>query len=318
MALIPDIKLRDGVRNIPAVGMGTADIPFAPASTKPAILHAIELGYRHFDTASIYETEGALGEAVIEALRVGLIASRSELFVASKLWCDQAHPDLVVPALQKSLRNLQMDYIDLYLIHMPLSSKPGSYRFPINREDALPLDMKSVWESMEECQKLGLTNLIGVSNFSPHMFDKLLVTAKVPPFVNQVEMHPAWQQEKLREYCNEKGIHVTAYSPLGGYNGPLFKNQLMESEVLNDVAKARGKTFAQICLRWVHEQGVSLIVKSFNKERLKENIQIFDWELYNEERQKISQIHQHKNINLKSLLSTEGELCFDLSDYEIY
>ncbi|XP_020696315.1 NADPH-dependent codeinone reductase 1-1 isoform X2 [Dendrobium catenatum] len=258
MAVIPEIRLGDGVKAMPAVGMGTADVPFAPASTKPAILHAMELGYRHFDTASLYETEQILGEAIIEALSIGLIASRSELFITTKLWCDQAHPDLVVSALRESLRNLQLDYIDLYLIHMPLSSKPGTCRLLIKRDDALPLDIKSVWKAMEDCQKLGLTNLIGVSNFSPHMIDKLLVTAEVPPSVNQ------------------------------------------------------------ICLRWVLEQGVSLVVKSFNKERLKENLQIFDWELNQEERQKIDQIPQRKNFGLKSILSTEGKLCFELSDFEIY
>ncbi|XP_020572783.1 D-galacturonate reductase-like [Phalaenopsis equestris] len=318
MAKIPEIRLRDGVRAMPAVGMGTADMPFAPASTKPAILHAIELGYRHFDTATLYETEQPLGEAIAEALRIGLISSRSELFITSKLWCDSAHPQLVVPALQKSLRNLQVDYIDLYLIHMPMSSRQGTCRFPISREDALPLDIKSVWEAMEDCLKLGLTNLIGVSNFSPCLIDKLLLTAKVPPFVNQVEMHPAWQQVKLREYCKEKGIHVTAYSPIGGYNGPLLKNQLMDSDVLNDIAKARGKTFAQICLRWVHQQGVSLVVKSFNKERLKENLQFLDWELSEEECRKISQIPQRKNFHLESILPGEEKLCFNIAEFEFY
>ncbi|KAG0499693.1 hypothetical protein HPP92_004384 [Vanilla planifolia] len=174
----------------------------------------------------------------------------------------------------------------------------------------MSMDLKSVWEAMEECQRIGLTRSIGVSNFSQHMLEKLLLTATVPPAVNQVEMNVAWQQSSLREYCKEKGIHVTAYSPLGGSGGPLAGNQMLGTELIRKMAKSRGKTAAQACI------GVSLVVKSLRKEMLKENLQIFGWELCDDECKIISQFPPHKRLNLNKMLSVEGKLSLDLSDYE--
>nr|XP_010917289.1 non-functional NADPH-dependent codeinone reductase 2 [Elaeis guineensis] len=317
MVIIPEVALSSGYRPIPLVGMGTGALSLVPEDLKLAVLHAIELGYRHFDTAAIYQSEQPLGEAIAEALRRGLVNSRSELFVTSKLWCSEAHPDLVLPSLQRTLRNLQLDYLDLYLIHWPICLKPGAYNIPINEEDILPLDLKSVWKAMEKCQKLGLVKSIGVSNFSGKKLEELLEFAEISPAVNQVEMNPIWQQKNLRKFCKDKGIHVTAYSPIGGESFPGSRNLAMESEVLKEIAKARGKTVAQVSLRWGYEQGGSMIVKSFNKERLKENIKIFDWELSDEERQKISQIPQSKKYPVLSILSHGGSIRSpDLSDFE--
>lgn len=292
---------------MPLVGMGTAAFPFAPENTKAAIIDAIEIGYRHFDTASLYGSEEPLGEAIIEAQKLGFIKSRDELFITSKLWCDEAHPHLVLSAIKKSLRNLKMEYLDLYLIHMPFSSKPGSIPYPVNKDDLVPMDMKLVWEAMEECQRLALAKAIGVSNFTEKKLELLLTTAKIPPQVNQVEMNPTWQQIKLREYCNKKGIHVTAYSPLGGQDAAISRNRIQQSDVLKEIADARGKTVAQVSLRWVHEQGVSLVVKSFNKERLKMNLEIFDWELTKEDCHKISQVPQCKKVTIDSVVSNKGD-----------
>ncbi|KAJ4710184.1 NADPH-dependent codeinone reductase-like protein [Melia azedarach] len=201
------------------------------------------------------------------------------------LWIDHAHRELVLPALQNSLKNLGIKYLDLYLIHFPASLKPGT-GFPFKPDDILQLDYEAVWEAMEECQKLGLTKSIGVSNFSCKKLETLLVTAKIPPAVNQVEMNPVWQQKKLREFCKKKGIHITAYSPLGAKGTAFASNRIFESEVLKEIATAKGKTvledfvcgceLCKVSLRWVYEQGVSLLVKSFNKERMKENLDIFD------------------------------------------
>ncbi|RVW60327.1 NADPH-dependent codeinone reductase 1-2 [Vitis vinifera] len=124
---------------------------------KESILHAIKLGYRHIDAAAIYNSEPPVGEAIAEALGLGLIKSRAELFITSKLWCTDAHPDLVLPALRRTLKNLGLEYLDLYLIHFPVSLKPGSCEVPFEEKDLLPLDFKSVWEAMEECQSLGLS-----------------------------------------------------------------------------------------------------------------------------------------------------------------
>ncbi|XP_008789298.1 non-functional NADPH-dependent codeinone reductase 2-like [Phoenix dactylifera] len=318
MASIPEVPLNSGSRPIPLVGMGTATYPFATENTKQAILHALELGYRHFDTASVYRSEQPLGEAIAEALQRGLVKSRAELFITSKLWCSDAHREHVLPALHRSLQNLQLDYLDLYLIHFPMSFKPGLLTVPVNEEDILPFDLKSVWEAMEECQKLGLVRSIGVSNFTRRKLEELLRFALIPPAVNQVEMNPVWQQKKLREFCKEKGIHVTAYSPIGGQDSQGSRNLVMASEVLKEIAKARGKTVAQVSLRWVYEQGVSMVVKSFNKERLEENIKFFDWKLSEEQCQKICQIPQCKKISVQALVSfKESSKSHDLSDVDI-
>ncbi|CAN6241583.1 unnamed protein product [Urochloa humidicola] len=316
----PEVALRSGnARPMPAVGMGTASFPLVHEATKAAVLAAIEVGYRHFDTAYMYGTEKPLGEAVAEAVQRGLLASREEVFVTSKLWCTQNHPDLVLPSLRETHKNLQMEYVDLYLIHWPVALKPGPPSFPSKKEDAVPLDIEGVWRAMEECQRLGLAKAIGVSNFTTKHLDKVLAVATIPPAVNQVELNPVWQQRTLRTYCAEKGIHVAAYSPLGGQNWDgTGHNAVMASEVLAEIAKAKGKTVAQVALRWIYEQGVTSIVKSYNKERLKQNLEIFDWELTDEDHQKISKIPQRKIVKASGLFSQEGEFTsVDLADLDI-
>lgn len=305
---IPTSTLGSTDRTIPLLGYGTAEYPFGASieTMKESILHAIELGYRHFDSASLYQSEVPLGEAISDALRLGLIKSRDELFITSKLWCSDGHKDLVLPALQKTLENLQLEYLDLYLIHWPVSSKPGEYVFAVKEKDLLPMDFQSVWEAMEECQKLGLAKSIGVSNFSCKKLENLLATAKIPPAVNQVEISPLWQQKKIREFCEEKGIHVTAYSPLGAKGMLWGTNNVMECQVLKEIAAARGKSMAQICLRWVHEQGVSVLVKSFNKERIKQNLDIFDWKLSQEDLERVSQIPQQRACVAAGFVSEKG------------
>jgi diketogulonate reductase-like aldo/keto reductase len=311
---IPKLTLNSG-HVMPVVGLGTAEYPSTPEKMKSAYLDAIAVGYRHFDTASLYNTEQPLGEAIQEAIKLGLIGSREELFITSKLWCPDNHPDLVLPAIKSSLKILKTDYLDLYLIHWPVSVKPGALSFPLKREDVVPLDLKGVWKAMEECQRLGLTKAIGVSNFTSKKLEEILSFAKIPPAVDQVEMNISWQQQKLKEYCAKKGICITAFSPLGGQFGT---NSVLTSDVLKEIATAKGKTAAQIALRWLVEKGVSMAVKSFNKERLQQNLEIFDWELTEEERQKISKIPQRYNATVEKLLTKEGSLnSIDISDLEI-
>ncbi|KAL6650794.1 hypothetical protein ACP70R_009719 [Stipagrostis hirtigluma subsp. patula] len=320
-AAVPEVALRSGnARPMPALGMGTVTTlqsPVVHEATKNAVMAAIEAGFRHFDTASMYGTEKPLGAAVAEAVRRGLLRSREEVFVTSKLWCTHCHPDLVLPSLRDTLQNLQMEYLDLYLIHWPVSMKAGPIVFPARREDTVPFDFEGVWRAMEECQRLGLAKAIGVSNFTTKHLDKILAIATIPPAVNQVELNPAWQQRTLTRYCAEKGIHVAAYSPLGG-QWPGEANAVLGSEVLDEIAKARGKTVAQVSLRWIYEQGAVSIVKSYNKDRLKQNLEIFDWELTDEDRIKISQIPQKKTVTAVRLFSQGGEFkSVDLSDMDI-
>ncbi|XP_061344071.1 NAD(P)H-dependent 6'-deoxychalcone synthase-like [Gastrolobium bilobum] len=294
---IPEVVLSSssGQRRMPVIGLGTAPESASKVSTKDAVIEAIKQGYRHFDAAAAYGVEPSVGEAIAEALKLGLIASRDELFITSKLWVTDNHPELIVPALQKSLRTLQLEYLDLFLIHWPITTKPGKVTYPIEVSEILEFDMKGVWASMEECQRLGLTKAIGVSNFSIKKLEKLLPLATIPPAVNQVEINIGWQQEKLREFCKAKGITLTAFSPLrkGASRGT---NLVMDNDVLKELADAHGKTVAQICLRWIYEQGVTVAVKSYDKERMKQNLQIFDWSLTEDDYKKISEIYQERLI----------------------
>ncbi|XP_026443628.1 non-functional NADPH-dependent codeinone reductase 2-like [Papaver somniferum] len=296
--VIPTVTLSSG-SVMPILGMGTAANPLVDSEEgKLAILNAIKTGYRHFDTAAVYQFEEILGEAIAEALQLGLIKSRDELFITSKLWPCDAHPDRVIPALRNSLRNQKLEYLDLYLIHFPISAKPAAgLVFPLPKDALLTMDYKSVWAAMEECQKLGLTKSIGVSNFSCKKLQTILYIANIPPAVNQVEMNPVWQNLKLRDFCKANSIILTAYSPLGGQGAPWGSNAVYEAQVLHEIAETKGTTHAQVCLRWVYEQGVSLLMKSFNEHRMKENMMIFDWELGVDELEKISKIPQSRGLS---------------------
>ncbi|KAG8634836.1 hypothetical protein MANES_17G090400v8 [Manihot esculenta] len=248
MASIPLASLASTGQKIPLIGLGTAEFPFGEdeATVKQSVLHAIEVGYRHFDTAALYQSEKPLGDAIAEALQRGLIKSRDELFVTSKLFSSNCHSHLVLPALQQTLKNLGLEYLDLYLIHVPVSLKPGA-QLPFAPGDILVMDFEGVWKAMEECQNLGLTKSIGVSNFTCKKIEKLLATARIPPAVNQVEMNVFWQQKQLRKLCEEKGIHITAYSALGSKGTPWELNSRpIDCDALKEIASGREKTVAQV------------------------------------------------------------------------
>ncbi|CAH1430075.1 unnamed protein product [Lactuca virosa] len=311
MVSIPGMMISssDGPRPMPVIAMGTAAASVfhgSDAMAPSTIVDAIKVGYRHFDTAVTYRTEKPIGEGISEALRLGLIKSRSELFITTKLWGISADRHLVLPAINQSLRNLGLEYVDLYLIHWPLKLNQDEVRLPIPKECIAAIDLKAVWEAMEECQSLGLTKSIGVSNFYPKLIQQILSFAKIPPAVNQVEMNPRWQQKKLTKFCKENSILVTAYSPLGAFGNKAWgDNHVMECDVLQEIAKSNGKTVAQISLRWLYEQGVSIAVKSFNTERMKQNLDIFGWSLTEEELEKIDQIPQHRLVYLIGKMTTE-------------
>ncbi|KAG9448932.1 hypothetical protein H6P81_008897 [Aristolochia fimbriata] len=300
----PEVTLNSG-RKMPLLGTGTASWPIPPIEDlKNAILDAMEVGYRHFDSAVLYQSEEGLGVAIAEALERGIIKSRDELHVTTKLWCNNATPERVLPAIRESLRKLQLEYVDLYLIHFPVRLKEHVLDMICEKDDILPLDLKSTWAAMEEIQKMGLAKSIGVSNFTCMKLTDLLAVANIPPAVNQVEMHPVWQQKKLRDFCKEKGIHVSAYSPLGAKEWGF--DVVLSNPVMNEIAKAKGKSVAQIALRWGLQQGVSLIPKSFNKGRLGQNFAILDWELTEEELQKIGEIPQKRIATIPEFIFPDG------------
>ncbi|XP_027167444.1 methylecgonone reductase-like [Coffea eugenioides] len=303
---IPEIVLNTG-HKMPLVGLGCAGQPLPPSEQLVSIfIDAMEIGYRHFDTAALYGTEEALGKAVAKALEIGLIKSRDELFITSKLWSTDADHDLVLPALKQTLGKLGLEYLDLYLIHWPLRLKQGTSVSNFTKDAILPFDMHGTWKAMEECSKLGLTKSIGLSNFTCEKISKLQESATILPAVNQVEMNVGWQQRKLVPFAKEKGIHISAWSPLGGYGTSWGSNAVMENPIIKNIADSRNKTVPQVALRWVYQQGASVIVKSFSKERMKQNLQIFDWELTKEEMDQILQIPQRRAPGTEALVDPTG------------
>ncbi|KAK1309062.1 hypothetical protein QJS10_CPA09g00297 [Acorus calamus] len=290
---IPQVVLNSGLK-MPVIGFGTATMPMASDELESNFVNAIEAGYRHFDAARIYGTEQNLGRAIKEALRRGLIKGREELFITSKLWCTHAHHDLVLPAIKETLSNLGLEYIDLYLIHWPVRLKHTEPNFHFEKSDLIPFEVGPTWEAMEECQKLGLTKSIGVSNFTCKKLTDLLAVARIPPAVNQVEMNVGWQQRKLKDFCKDKGIVLCVWSPLGGIGALFGSYRILDNPILEQVAQARGKSKGQVALRWLYEQGVVIITKSFNKERMIQSLQIFDWELSAEDLYKIDEFPQKK------------------------
>ncbi|CAJ2667260.1 unnamed protein product [Trifolium pratense] len=285
---VHEVILNSGEK-MPLIGLGTATSPLPSNETLTSILvDAIDIGYRHFDTASIYGTEEPLGQAVSKALEVGLIKNRDEVFITSKLWCTDTHHDLVLKALKTSLKKLRLEYVDLYLIHWPVRLKQDVEGFNFTGEDVIPFDIKGTWKAMEDCYRLGLAKSIGVSNFGIKKLSLLLENATVSPAVNQ------------------KGIHVCAWSPLGAYKVFWGSNAVMKNPILQEIAAARKKSVAQIALRWIQEQGTSVIVKSFNKERMTQNLEIFDWKLNQEELDKINKIPQFRLYKGEMFVSKNG------------
>lgn len=295
-ASIPCVVLNTG-HAMPVLGFGTGSSS-TPEDLPATILHAVRLGYRHIDTASMYGTEGAVGAAVSDAVAAGAVTSRADLFITSKLVMKDAHPDRVLPAIRESLARLGLDYLDLFLVHWPVAADENN--------KPVPFDMEGVWHAMEECHRIGLARSVGVSNFSAAKMSRLLAFAAVPPAVNQVEVNVGWRQEKVREACAKNGVVVTAFSPLGAIGTAWGSNAVMESGALEDIAARRGKTIAQVALRWLHEQGVCFVARSFNKERLKQNMELFDWELSVDDKEKIMGIPQRRACSAEFFLSPDG------------
>ncbi|KAF9885670.1 hypothetical protein FE257_012652 [Aspergillus nanangensis] len=259
-------KLNTGAE-IPALGLGTWQS--APGEVKNAVSHAISVGYRHIDGAHCYQNEEEVGQGIKEALASGKV-QRSDLFVTTKLWCT-SH-SRVAEALDTSLKLLGLDYVDLYLIHWPLAMNPeGNHPlFPKladgSRDIVHDHSHVTTWKSMEKLLDTGKTKAIGVSNYSVRYLEQLLPHATVVPAVNQIENHPSLPQQEIVDFCKAKGIHVTAYSPLGSTGSPLFT-----AEPIVEVAKKKGVTPAAVLLSWHVARGSSVLAKSVTPSRIEDN-----------------------------------------------
>jgi 2,5-diketo-D-gluconate reductase A len=248
---VPDITLNNG-QTIPQLGFGVFLVP--PEQTAEAVGTALATGYRHIDTAEMYGNEREVGEAVAKS---GL--SRAEVFITSKLNNDSHEPDDARRAFDGTLAALGSDYVDLFLIHWPLPTRYGG-------------DFVSTWKVLEEFYRDGRARSIGVSNFQPQHLRRLHEESQIPPAVNQIELHPFLTQDELRAFCAEHTIAIEAWSPIA-------RGRIMNDPEITSIAERIGRTPAQVVLRWHVQHGRIIFPKSVNPARIKENFDIFDFEL---------------------------------------
>lgn len=249
-------ELDNGVQ-IPCIGFGTWQTPNGETAVS-AVKSALELGYRHIDTAAGYGNEESVGIAVKQS---GI--PRKEIFITSKLQNTAHGYDDTMAAFEQTMKNLDMDYLDLYLIHWP---NPFKYRDCWQEANA------GTWKAFEELYAAGRIRSIGISNFHPHHIDELMKTAKVAPMVNQIRLCPGDTQDEVVSYCKAHNILLEAYSPLG--TGLIF-----EVPEVQALAKKYGKTIAQLCIRWSLQMGFLPLPKSVTESRIRENADVFDFEL---------------------------------------
>jgi len=265
MNLQSTVTLHNGVK-MPRFGLGVFKVQEGQ-EVIDSVKAAIKNGYISIDTAAVYGNEEGVGQAIQESG-----ANREKLFITTKVWnADQGY-DSTLAAFETSLKKLGLDYIDLYLIHWPVKGK-----------------YKETWKALEKLYKDGKVKAIGVSNFHIHHLEDLLEDAEIAPMVNQIELHPLLSQKEIRNYCKEKNIVVEAWSPLA-------QGQLLDNEVLAEIAAAHNKSVAQIILRWDIQNDIVTIPKSIKESRIIENASIFDFELSIEEIEKINALNKNERV----------------------
>ncbi|MDQ1914031.1 aldo/keto reductase [Paenibacillus sp. GD4] len=261
--------LHNGVA-MPWLGLGVFKVEEGP-ELENAIKTAIRYGYRSIDTAAIYGNEEGVGRGIRAGLEAGGIR-REELFVTSKVWNADLGYESTLAAFETSLGKLNLDYLDLYLIHWPVEGK-----------------FESSWRALETLYKDGRVRAIGVSNFHIHHLQRLLQQAEIKPMVNQVEFHPRLTQVPLRDFCQSQGIQFEAWSPL-------MQGQLLDNPVLKEIADRHNKSVTQVILRWDLQNGIVTIPKSTKEHRIVENASVFDFELTQEEMERIDGLNQNLRV----------------------
>ena len=296
---------------MPAFGMGTWNS--APGEVYKAVKTAIQQGYRHIDCAKIYGNEKEIGQALADCFSEGIV-SRGDLWVTSKLWNNSHVKELVLPALKQTLSDLQLDYLDLYLIHWPVALRKDIL-YPQSVEHMVSLEkipIAHTWAGMEKMVSMGLTRHIGVSNFGIKRLQNLLLNCSIQPEMNQVEAHPYLQQEELLTFCRANSIHFTAYCPLGSSNRPerlKTKNEpvLLRDPIVGAIAASKNVTPAQVLISWALHRGISVIPKSVNPERIAQNLAAEQIHLTQEEMYRISTLNKnHRYISGSTWVFEDG------------
>jgi len=281
-AKVPTLTLNDG-RQFPIVGLGTYEAP--PGVVENVVRVAVDAGYRHFDCADFYENEHEVGRALRDAIREGKV-TRDQLFITTKVWPNWHGRGRPTLSIQRSLKNLGLPYVDLLLIHWPTPFKQVDNDFyPQDASGQALFDesiqLVDVWKEFEQIKRDGLTRSIGVSNFNSEQIADLIKNSSTVPAVNQVECHPYLSQEKLLQWCRQRGIHLTAYSPLARTGTAEEKNTTspLDIPLIKELAAKYGVSPAAICIKWQTQRGVAVIPKSATKERIVSNINIFHFDL---------------------------------------
>uniref|UniRef100_A0A3Q2KLK5 NADP-dependent oxidoreductase domain-containing protein n=1 Tax=Equus caballus TaxID=9796 RepID=A0A3Q2KLK5_HORSE len=292
---------------MPVLGFGTYALEEVPKSKAwEATKVAIDVGFRHIDSAYVYQNEEEVGKALREKMADGTV-KREDIFYTTKIWSTFLRPELVRPALERSLKKLGLDYVDLFIMHFPLPMKSGDEILPKDASGEVifdTVDLRDTWEisllqALEKCKDAGLTKSIGVSSFNHKQLEMILSKPglKYKPVCNQVECHPYLNQSKLLEFCKSKDIVLVAYSALGSHRHPNWVEKdspyVLEDPTLKAIAKKHNRSPGQVALRYQVQRGVVVLAKSFSEKRIKDNFQIFDFELTPEDMKAIDGLNRN-------------------------